>query len=74
MGNVWEQIDADGVRWGGFSGSSESDLASSGRRSGSGATSGYLGFRVVAIPEPVSMVLIGLFGGRLLFVCRIFMK
>ncbi len=32
------------------------------------------GFRVVAIPEPVSLVLIGLFGGGILVVRRMFMK
>ncbi len=32
-----------------------------------------LGFRVAAIPEPASMALIGLFGGGILFIRRIFM-
>ncbi len=32
-----------------------------------------IGFRVAAVPEPVSIALIGLFGGGLLFVRRIFM-
>ncbi len=34
---------------------------------------GTIGFRVAAVPEPVSIALIGLFGGGLLFVRRIFM-
>ncbi len=34
---------------------------------------GTMGFRVAAVPEPVSIALIGLFGGGLLFVRRIFM-
>ncbi len=39
------------------------------------ADGGYaaIGFRVAAIPEPASMALIGLFGGGVLFIRRIFM-
>ncbi len=37
------------------------------------AFDGFVGFRVAAIPEPGSVALLGLFGGGILFIRRIFM-
>ncbi len=80
MGNVWEWINIDevdeGVIRGGNYKSSVDELRSSKRYTASRAeTTGYnIGFRVAAIPEPASMALIGLFGGGILFIRRIFMK
>ncbi|MEI6892248.1 MAG: SUMF1/EgtB/PvdO family nonheme iron enzyme [Pontiella sp.] len=75
MGNVWEWDEAFGHR-GGSLASSEVDLRSTMSVRTLDPESEYdtLGLRVAAIPEPVSMVLIGLFGGGILFVRRIFMK
>ncbi len=74
MGNVVEW-DETFIHRGGNMASSEEVLRSTAVRGSSNPEGSYdaLGFRVAAIPEPASMALIGLFGGGILFIRRIFM-
>lgn len=67
MGNVWEWMeDSGGVVRGGSYGSSESNLRSSIRSLNSPASElDFIGFRVVAVPEPASVMMISL-GGLLI--------
>ncbi len=77
MGNVWEWLEIDDLDndYSGFSGGCYDSYAQPWGGSGAGTNSrfAYIGFRVAAIPEPASMALIGLFGGGVLFIRRIFM-
>ncbi len=76
-GNVWEMIDSPKEWFSMFGGAYDSIYqhirASNTWRNPSDYSSDTIGFRVAAIPEPASMALIGLFGGGILFVRRIFM-
>lgn len=84
-GNVWEWNESawDGtlddmnelrVIWGGHYGDSSRDSISYYGRNNGNTTDefGYLGFRVAAIPEPSSAILIAVVGGLGLFVRRHF--
>jgi sulfatase modifying factor 1 len=65
MGNVWEWMgDSSGVLRGGSCGYDEYDLRSSDRSTDDPSfESGGIGFRVVAIPEPATALLLALGGG-----------
>lgn len=85
MGNVWEwnesansapddSVTENRVIRGGSYGSDESNLRSSHRGNYGPTSESYdIGFRVAAIPEPLSIALIGLTGGCVLGIRRFFM-
>lgn len=86
MGNVWEwnesayaapddSVSESRVYRGGSFFTTEEFLRSSERNFGDFPTGEgpNVGFRVAAIPEPASIALIGLFGGGILFIRRMFM-
>ncbi len=85
MGNVWEwnesavdgsdSLTANRVFRGGSAYGNEGGLRSSYRASGSPAGGDYdIGFRVAAIPEPSSIMLMGVAGGCALFIRRRFRR
>ncbi len=74
MGNVWEWNESSAIRGGGAQDATDDDLRSTTTYDYAPNTEGTLmGFRVAAIPEPASLALIGLFGGGIVFIRRIFM-